>query len=131
MPFRGLISSLSYNYPQKSVLIDYLIGFIDTFSPVICPSKVKKFQVMRPRVEWMTQADERILEFLADKEIVASPSVIAVNIDYTKEYISRRCNKLEDAGLIQRVEARNFRITNLGRGYLDGTLDTDRLDDPD
>jgi DNA-binding MarR family transcriptional regulator len=56
----------------------------------------------------MTQADERILEFLQEKEIIASPSVIAANIDYTGEYISRRCRKLEDGGLIQRVDASNY-----------------------
>ena len=86
---------------------------------------------MRPRVEWMTQADERILEFLAAKEIAASPSVIAVNIDYTKEYISRRCNKLEDAGLLQRVEARHYRVTDLGEQYLDGDIDPNEIENPD
>jgi repressor of nif and glnA expression len=78
---------------------------------------------MRPRVEWMTQADERILEFLQEKDIVASPSVIAANIDYTGEYISRRCNKLEDAGLLQRVDASNYRITELGVQFLAGETD--------
>ena len=45
---------------------------------------------MRARVDWMTQADERVLEFLHEKEIIASPGVIGANIDYTGEYISRR-----------------------------------------
>ena len=38
----------------------------------------------------MTQADERVLEFLHEKETIASPGVIGANIDYTGEYISRR-----------------------------------------
>lgn len=71
----------------------------------------------------MTQADERVLEFLHEKDIVASPSVIAANIDYTGEYLSRRCNKLEDAGLVQRVDASNYRITDFGVRFLDGELD--------
>lgn len=82
---------------------------------------------MRPRVEWMTQGDERILEFLHEKDIVASPSVIAANIDYTAEYISRRCRKLTDASLLQRVDPSNYRITDLGEQYLSGELDTDDL----
>ncbi|MFA9417626.1 MarR family transcriptional regulator [Natrinema sp. HArc-T2] len=82
---------------------------------------------MRPRVEWMTQADERVLEFLHEKDIVSSPSVIAANIDYTGEYISRRCNKLENAGLLQRVDATNYRITELGERYLIGEVDPDEL----
>lgn len=75
----------------------------------------------------MTQGDERILEFLHEKDIVASPSVIAANIDYTAEYISRRCRKLTDASLLQRVDPSNYRITDLGEQYLSGELDTDDL----
>jgi len=78
---------------------------------------------MRPRVDWMTQADERVLEFLREKDIVASPSVIGANIDYTGEYISRRCRKLADAGLVQRADATNYRITTKGEQYLSGELD--------
>ncbi|EMA23824.1 hypothetical protein C435_03758 [Haloarcula marismortui ATCC 33799] len=68
----------------------------------------------------MTQADERILEFLQEKDIVASPSVIAANINYTGEYISRRCRKLENAGLLQRVDPSNYRLTDLGCRFLSG-----------
>ncbi len=71
----------------------------------------------------MTQADERILEFLQEKDIVASPSVIAANIDYTGEYISRRCRKLTDAGLLQRVDASNYRLTELGEQFLSGDIE--------
>ena len=84
---------------------------------------------MRPRVDWMTQADERTLEFLHEKDIVASPPVIAANIDYTQEYISRRCRKLTNAGLLQRVDASNYRITDLGERFLDGDIDEDEIPD--
>jgi len=83
---------------------------------------------MRPRVDWMTQADERIMEFLREKDIVASPSVIAANINYTGEYISRRCRKLADAGLLQRVDASNYRVTGLGERFLDGEIRADELE---
>lgn len=76
----------------------------------------------------MTQADERILEFLRDKDIVASPSVIAANIDYSGEYLSRRCNKLEDAGLLQRVDPTNYRITELGERFLNGDANADEIE---
>ena len=75
----------------------------------------------------MTQADERILEFLQEKDIVASPSVIAANIDYTGEYTSRRCRKLADAGLLQRVDASNYRLTDLGNRFLSGEIDSTEL----
>ena len=83
---------------------------------------------MRARVDWMTQADERVLEFLYEKEIIASPSVIGANIDYTGEYISRRCRKLADAGLVQLADATNYRITEKGERYLNGDLDASELE---
>ena len=76
----------------------------------------------------MTQADERTLEFLHEKDIVASPPVIAANIDYTQEYISRRCRKLTDAGLLQRVDASNYRVTELGERFLAGDIDAEDLE---
>lgn len=83
---------------------------------------------MRPRIEWMTQADERVMEFLLEKDIIASPSVIAANIDYTGEYISRRCRTLADAGLLQRVDASNYRLTELGERFLKGKVESGEID---
>nr|WP_254832848.1 MarR family transcriptional regulator [Haloglomus salinum] len=77
---------------------------------------------MRPRIEWMTQADERVLEFLHEKDIIASPSVIAANIDYSNEYISRRCQQLAEEGFIQRTDPSNYQITDLGEKFLTGEL---------
>ena len=82
---------------------------------------------MRPRIDWMTQADERIMEFLQEKDIVASPSVIAANIDYTGEYISRRCRKLASARLLQRIDASNYRLTELGEQFLQGEIDASEI----
>jgi repressor of nif and glnA expression len=86
---------------------------------------------MRPRVDWITQADERVLEFLHEKDIVASPTVIAANIDYTAEYISRRCRKLADAGLLQRVDPSNYRLAELGERYLNGDVDAEEFQNTD
>jgi predicted transcriptional regulator len=82
---------------------------------------------MRPRVEWLTQGDERILEFLQEKDIVATPTVIAANIDYTGDYVSRRCRKLASAGLLQRVDASNYRLTELGENFLEGEATRDQI----
>lgn len=76
----------------------------------------------------MTQGDERILEFLYEKDIIASPAVIAANIDYTNEYISRRCTQLADAGLIQRVDPTNYKMTDVGVKFLEGELDPESLE---
>ena len=83
---------------------------------------------MRPRIDWMTRSDDRILEFLAEKEIVASASVIAININYNPSYISRRCRKLTAAGLLTRVEKSNYQLTDLGERYLSGEIDPDDVE---
>ena len=83
---------------------------------------------MRPRIDWMTRSDDRILEFLDDKGIVASASVIAVNIEYNPNYISRRCRRLAEAGLIQRIDSSNYRLTDFGERYLTGEIDSDELE---
>ena len=83
---------------------------------------------MRPRIDWMTRSDDRILEFLDDKGIVASASVIAVNIEYNPNYISRRCRRLAEAGLIQRIDSSNYRLTDFGDRYLAGEIDSDELE---
>lgn len=82
-------------------------------------------------MESITQADERVLEFLRDKGIVASPGVISANIGYNQNYISRRCRKLIDIGVLQRADATNYRITRLGERFLDGEIDKSDLEDND
>ena len=98
------------------------VGFARSLGPIFLISPY-----MRPRVDWMTQGDERILEFLYEKEIIASPSVIAANIDYTNEYVSRRCRELTNGELLQRVDASNYRLTELGKRFLEGNVDAEEL----
>ena len=77
----------------------------------------------------MTQADERVLEFLNEKEIEASPSVIAANIDYNPSYISRRCKKLLDTELLRHTDARNYKITVTGKDYLHDRLSVEEIEE--
>lgn len=83
---------------------------------------------MRPRVGWMTSADNRILEFLRDKEIVASPRVISVNIDYDRQYVSKRLRILAQNDLVDNVDTGLYQITGRGQQYLAGDLDKDDLE---
>lgn len=81
----------------------------------------------RPSVPWMTKADDYILETLADSELVLSPSVIAYNIDYTRNYVTGRLGKLLEAGLVERPDSGMYRIADRGRAYLAGELDAEDL----
>ena len=83
---------------------------------------------MRPRVNWMTQADNQILEFLDEKGIVATPKVIAANIDYTPQYVNERIPLLSENGLVENRGKALYRITDRGRQYLAGGLDKDDLE---
>lgn len=82
---------------------------------------------MRPRVEWMNQTDDRILELLDESNLILTPAVIAKNLGYTRNWISRRIGKLEDAGLVVSKDSGYYQISNRGRDYLAGELDSDHL----
>ncbi|OYR80253.1 MarR family transcriptional regulator [Halorubrum sp. E3] len=83
---------------------------------------------MRPRVEWMNQTDDRVLELLAESDLILTPAVIAKNLEYTRNWVSRRIGRLEDAGLVEPVDSGYYRITDRGRAYLAGELDTEDLE---
>jgi predicted transcriptional regulator len=76
----------------------------------------------------MNQTDNRILELLDESDLILSPGVMAVNLDYTRNWVSRRVSKLLDAGLVERVNGAYYRITDKGRSYLSGELDAEELE---
>ena len=85
---------------------------------------------MRPRVSWMTRADDAILELLSEAGIAANPSTIAFNIDYDRRYVARRCRTLSEQGLVDRVHEGKamYRIAELGEQYLTGDLSREELE---
>jgi predicted transcriptional regulator len=83
----------------------------------------------RPRVDWMTQADDRILELFEESGLILTPAVLAKNLDYTRNYISDRCRALNEATLLDREGEGFYRITERGTPYLHGELDADDLED--
>lgn len=83
---------------------------------------------MRQPADWMQPMDERILEALQSCGLVLSPSIIAYNIDKTREAVGRRLSELSDYGLVERVEHGKYRITTKGEQYLVGDLDASDLE---
>jgi predicted transcriptional regulator len=82
----------------------------------------------------MTNADDRILEFLRNEgngELVANPSVIAVNIGFSPHTVRERVGPLRRSGLVEyHDEDRGlYRITDTGRDYLEGRLDDNDVED--
>ncbi len=77
----------------------------------------------------MTRADDYILEFLDETDIVATPQVIAANIDYSRQYVNQRIRLLADHGLVHNTGEGLYRITDHGRGYLAGKLEVVDLEE--
>jgi len=75
----------------------------------------------------MTSADNRILEFLDEKGIVATPHVIAANIDYNRLYVNERIRVLAQNELVEKGDKPLYQITERGRQYLRGELGIDDL----
>lgn len=82
---------------------------------------------MRQRAEWMRPADDVILEYVRDAGEVP-PAVIARNIDTHRSYAGERCRKLMRYGLLEKREGGYYRLTDLGRAYLNEELDADELE---
>jgi len=85
---------------------------------------------MRPRVSWMTQGDIAILEFLHQKDIAATPAVVAYNIDFSAGYVRRRMRRLLEEDLLTQVDENQgmYRVSEKGEAYLAGELDRDDLE---
>lgn len=89
---------------------------------------------MRKHAKWLTQADERILEFLSE-EGNHPPSAIrdrlleaGRDLEYHAEYIGTECRKLTDYGLVVNVGGGTYSITELGEQFLGGELDASELE---
>lgn len=81
---------------------------------------------MRYSGDWMSLADDRILEFVRENGS-GSPTVLKEEgrIRYSAAHIGRRCRKLADEGLLQHLGNSVYVITDDGEAYLDGRLDTE------
>ncbi|MFA9504389.1 MarR family transcriptional regulator [Natrinema sp. H-ect1] len=83
---------------------------------------------MVERVSWMAPVDYEIMLFFEAHPILVSPKVLAVNIEYDRQYVSRRCSELTNAGLIESVDTGLYQLTDTGTAYLEGELDVSELE---
>jgi len=84
---------------------------------------------MRYSADWMTIADERILEYLSTIE-TSTPKKMADSGDvrFSRQYIGERCRKLTDYGMVQHLGNGVYRITEAGEQYIIGDLDAEELE---
>ncbi|OYR51419.1 winged helix-turn-helix domain-containing protein [Halorubrum sp. Ea1] len=81
---------------------------------------------MRYAGEWMSAADDRILEYLSENES-GSPTKMKKEgpIRYSRVQVHRRCKVLAEKGLINDLGNGVYMITEDGEAYLEGRLDTE------
>jgi predicted transcriptional regulator len=86
---------------------------------------------MRYSGDWMVLADDRILEYIRNNES-GRPKAMKDSgyVRYTRSYISQRCKKLVEHGLLRDLGNGVYTITERGERYLDGEIDTSE-DRPD
>lgn len=97
---------------------------------------------MRPRVPWMNELDDAILEFFealdepGGEPVALSPTPVWQNLAVVREVtekkqntFSRRMNQLAEAGLLEKIDEERgyYVITEKGRRYLSGELDGSEL----
>jgi Mn-dependent DtxR family transcriptional regulator len=96
---------------------------------------------MRKSADWMVLADDRILEFLreSDKPQTATKLDESEKFHTGRSNLSKRLNKLSEAGLVTPLGNGVYTITDEGEAYLDERyhvekgvyLDADQADESD
>lgn len=79
----------------------------------------------------MVLADDRILEYIRKNDSGRPKEMVDSGyVRYTRSYISQRCKKLVNHGLLKDLGNGVYVITERGERYLDGEIDTSE-DAPD
>lgn len=81
----------------------------------------------------MNIAADPVLEFLDDHDIAVPKGVLDNELSVSSSSIARALDDLEARELIERDDnfSSYYRITDLGRDYLEGKVDADDLDPND
>jgi len=84
---------------------------------------------MRLSADWMTIADDRLLEYLAEHE-TGTPKEMGESdlVRFKRVHLQRRCKKLENYGLVRQVGNGVYMLSEEGQQYLDGELDAATLE---
>lgn len=88
-----------------------------------------EIQEMVERISWFSPVDYEILEFFEDHDIVASPKVIAANIGYDRQYVSKRCRILVDREIFLQPSDGLYELSDVGRDFLYGKVDPQIIED--
>ena len=101
------------------------MGRSDSVHTIRCATA--EVRLMRRSGSWMSVWDDRILEWMRENEGHGTPKRLFESglIRISQTHISRRCRKLADNGLLQRVGNGAYIITDEGKAYLDEEYDAE------
>lgn len=85
--------------------------------------------VMRESADWMTPADDRIMELIREHGNL-TPGAIEALGGPVSDHASRRAQKLAKAGLLNQIHRGLYGITDDATAYLDEDLDLSDLEEP-
>ena len=78
----------------------------------------------------MTLVDDRILEYINENEFGSATKMKEdAKIRYTSTHIAERCRELVKHGLLRPAGNGVYVITDVGKRYLEGELDTGEFDE--
>lgn len=80
---------------------------------------------VRRASDWMLPVDDAVLSLFHATDLILTPSIIAYNIDYSRDEVNRRLTELEQRGFVEKVERGKYRITALGKQYIEGPASSD------
>lgn len=84
---------------------------------------------MRFDADWMSRADDRILEYLSEDGPEAPKAMVdSGRVRFSRQYVNARCKKLVAYGLLIHLGNGVYDITREGEQYLQGELDAAELD---
>ena len=89
---------------------------------------------MRPELpSWMTHVDRAILERLENEgndELVLAPRPISDNTDFARSTVRNHLIDLREGGLVEYYDEEDgiYQLTDLGRRWLAGELETEELE---
>jgi restriction endonuclease Mrr len=64
-------------------------------------------------LDWLTEMDKEILDVLGS-DLTLTPSVIADNIDRSREGVGNRLSTLQAGGLVEKVDRGKYQLTDEG-----------------
>ena len=84
---------------------------------------------MVERISWLSPVHYEVLNFFEAHDITVSPAVLAANTGYDRQYLSKRCGDLVDAGILAKPNEGLYELSDLGRDFIAGKVDAEVIED--